>query len=510
MSRRSTLVCLSLLALAGCGTGSSEEGELFRVHAVTAPHRSTRAAWGPDGRLYVATLSGNLAAFAFDDAYEIRSVEHFSGLSGSEAPAILGLAFSPFDVGEPARLYVAHAALETRSGDCSESFVPFSGGISLLQGPDFDTPLPVVTGLPASGRAHGVNGLDFGPDGDLYVCVGGATNAGVPSCAIGGMPASPWSAAILRLAVGDPLFDGALRYTQRGTGTPILNQLEAAEADAVPAHGVTLWATGLRNAFDLVWTSDGSLFATDNGANAGDGDASLSPTESMPVPAAQDELLRIESDSYYGHPNRNRGRDVARENTFAANASGSGDFTPAMALFPPSTNGLDEYRSAALGAKYRGVLLAQQFSGATFAIRVDGAVAEVERLPIDLPALDVLAGPGGALIGVDFIRDRLRIAVPREPWGGVVAGTPTRALYDVFPSRGPEAGGGRFVLAGRGLGGAGEVRFGSQVATTTARRPTRIEGHFPAGVGGGMVDVGVTFSDGVVVLPNAFSYLSAP
>lgn len=38
----------------------------------------------------------------------------------------------------------------------------------------------VVSNLPVSDHDHGINGLEFGDKGELYILVGGNTNAGVP------------------------------------------------------------------------------------------------------------------------------------------------------------------------------------------------------------------------------------------------------------------------------------------------------------------------------------------
>ena len=59
-----------------------------------------------------------------------------------------------------------------------------------------------------------------------------------------------------------------------------------------------------------------------------------------------------------------------------------------------------------------GTLIAQQFSGDTFVITLaaDGlSVLNNATLPVNLPSLDILAGPGGVLFGIDFIGNALRL-----------------------------------------------------------------------------------------------------
>jgi hypothetical protein len=57
-------------------------------------------------------------------------------------------------------------------------------------GPAFATAVPIITGLPVPNLDHSVNGLEFDFQGDLYIAVGGNTNAGVPQCGMGGLPES--------------------------------------------------------------------------------------------------------------------------------------------------------------------------------------------------------------------------------------------------------------------------------------------------------------------------------
>lgn len=57
--------------------------------------------------------------------------------------------------------------------------VNYNGKVSALSGPTLGTVTDIVTGLPVSDHDHGINGLEFDDFGNLYVQVGGNTNAGV-------------------------------------------------------------------------------------------------------------------------------------------------------------------------------------------------------------------------------------------------------------------------------------------------------------------------------------------
>lgn len=111
-------------------------------------------------------------------------------------------------------------------------------------------PLTLAADLPAYGL-HQNNGLALGPDGRIYLGMGTQTNA-------------------------DPKREDRLN----GTILAIDPQSKA----------VTVFATGLRNPFDLAFSPSGDLFATDNGM-----DPPL-------VKEAPEELLRVQEGSFHGHP----------------------------------------------------------------------------------------------------------------------------------------------------------------------------------------------------------------
>jgi hypothetical protein len=112
-------------------------------------------------------------------------------------------------------------------------------------------------------------------DGWLYLAIGGFTNAGLPSEQLFYGEEQPFSSAILQI------------------NPNTLNQY-------------TRFATGFRNPYDLVWHStNGQLYATDNGANANFGNAGCTAPGFNP-PTTNDELNRIVQGGYYGHPNFTR------------------------------------------------------------------------------------------------------------------------------------------------------------------------------------------------------------
>ena len=287
--------------------------------AVTSP---TQAAWGPDGRLYVATVNGDIVIYTFNDDYVITDVQTVTAVSPLTNTNILGIAFNPFDPPSPVKIYVAHSLLFANGGACFTGFSPYSGQISVLQGPNF-TVDPLVTGLPVSNHDHGINGMAFDAVGDLLVAVGGTTNAGVAGdCQIGALPESPLSAAVLKVRLTAPGFNGAVQYLFTPGAPPCTpnndpnDQVCGATVDVAPGVDVLVHAPGLRNMFDLLWHTNGQLYGVDNGPNGGFGPASTSATTQSSDPTQPDEVLALVEGHYYGHPNRNRGRDHPRENVY--------------------------------------------------------------------------------------------------------------------------------------------------------------------------------------------------
>jgi hypothetical protein len=77
---------------------------------------------------------------------------------------------------------------------------------------------------------------------------------------------------------------------------------------------LTLYATGIRSDFDLLWHRNGYLYSGLNGAAAGGG-TPAGPNDHPPAidvvsETTNDLLLKIVKDGFYGHPNPARGQFV--------------------------------------------------------------------------------------------------------------------------------------------------------------------------------------------------------
>lgn len=475
----------------------------------TSLSQPTCAEWGPDGRLYVGTLSGEVHAIAFDDAYVATSVSRYTGVSALPNHHVLGLAFSPWDVAGPVRAYVAHGHLYQNGGTTFQGPSYYSGQVSLLAGPAFDAPAPVVRGLPTSNHDHGVNGLAFDENGDLLICVGGNTNAGVRHPNLGDLPESPLSGAIVKARLSVPGFVGDVRYVHQASGAFDEDQVHGEMVALAPGLAVHAHAAGLRNPYDLVVTTRGDVYATDNGPNHGFGPASSGPTTQANDPETADGLERIEFGAYHGHANRARGHGEPREAVFRGSDAPSvpGEHVAPMAILPSSSDGIVEYRATAFRSAMRGQLLVQKWNDWLRRVELspDGrSVLGIAPL-VPLNALDVVTGPGGAVLGVDYSGNRVQALLPDDAGAGALE------AYDVTPWRGPASGGTRFVVGGKGFGTLANtsVTIGGKTATLSSVTPTRIVGTTPANpdAAGTALNLTVGVGGSFASVTQAFRYL---
>jgi hypothetical protein len=468
----------------------------------------TKGAWGPDGRFYVTSVMGTITALTFDEDYNVVNTQVITALQGTSNNNILGVAFNPFDPPEPVRLYVSHNQLFANGGGCFSGFSPYSGQVSRLEGPNFNTFTPVITGLPVSNHDHGVNDLEFDNNGDLFITVGSNTNAGVADCSIGGLAESPFSAAILKAQLSKPNFNGEILY-YNGSGQLSMNQAAGGTANVGAGIDISVWAPGVRNDYDIVYTTDERIYGVDNGADPPYGPVSTGPNSQGGLPNDPEELYRYFENAYYGHPNRNRGRFDNRQNVYyASGQSGGGVAVTKLDTFGYSTNGMTEYRANNFSGSMRGELIAQIWNSNTFRIKLsaDGnSVQQKNLLPVSLNSLSIATGPAGFIVGVDYTNNQIVVADPTDPPVSAVT------IYDIFPWRGPTTGGTSFVLSGQNFGTLQNtsVLIGGIPATITSVTGRRIKGFIPARPNApeGMLTVTVQVGSNVGFISNAFRYI---
>jgi hypothetical protein len=193
----------------------------------------------------------------------------------------------------------------------------WDGRLTKLSGNNLQVAQDVLINLPRSAKDHVTNSIAFGPDGGLYFTQGSTSAMGRADQTWSNRSEHLLSAAVLRLDVSKL---GALPLnvkTAEGGGT---YNPYAANAP------LTIYASGVRNAYDLVWHSNGNLYVATNGSAAGGNtpasvNGTLRPdgsTYNGPVIPAltnvqqtqKDFLFRVVRGGYYGHPNPLRGEYV--------------------------------------------------------------------------------------------------------------------------------------------------------------------------------------------------------
>lgn len=376
-------------------SGTGIPGVAFTQEQTVAKNKMyTSITTGPDGRLYAATLNGFL--FRYDMAADgtlsnEQQINTVRAMNDNTNRTIIGLAFDPASTADNLILWVTDNYMYVGNANVPD----WSSKIDRLTGANLENGQTVVTNLPRSAHDHEANSLAFGPDGKLYFPMGSNTGMGYPDVAWGNRAEVQLSGAILRL---DPsalpgqlpldvkTADGGGSYDPRASSAPL-----------------TIYATGVRNAYDLVWASNGKLYAPTNGSAAGanipsvpgtlpascanriDASANGPYTYSGPTfgtifgnPGAQTDFIhKITPGGYYGHPNPSRcefisyggnptsGADPWQEGQYPVGVQPDRNFRAGDiydAGLHASANGSVEYRSNAFGGKLKGKLLVVRYS----------------------------------------------------------------------------------------------------------------------------------------------------
>lgn len=300
---------------------------------------------GPDGKLYVTEMLGDVHRITLDENNQVvldEVIETVTNDFGGDRLA-LGIAIDPLSTPSNVIVWVNHSSGSIYQGEAN------SGVVSRLSGPNLENIENVITGIPRAIANHGPNSAKFGPDGRLYIAVGGSTGAGAPNDAeteFSTRPEQPLSAALLVADVYDPTFQGdCASWVDDVNGTA--DKVIPATCDVAP------YATGLRNLYDFVFHSNGQIYGPDNGlgvtgtipASATPDCSGLVPYSSAYDPGEQaDPLVRIIEGQYYGHPNPSRDECVFKDGTFQG--------VPPLPNYEPPMAPMGNHKSANGTAEY--------------------------------------------------------------------------------------------------------------------------------------------------------------
>ncbi len=470
--------------------------------ATTSP---TVAQMGPDGRLYVADGDGKVQALTLDPVTkQVTAVQLVA--SAAALQEVYGIAFDPTDASSPPTVYVTNTVAGLPPDPTNPSTFP--GKVTRISGPAYATLTDIITGLPISKAAHEANGLAFGPDGRLYIAQGSSTNAGIvnpapnPGFPLFLYPDTPVSGAVLVADIKAPGFNGNITYSP----------MDATNGSIVKTGGdVSVFAPGFRNPYGLVWHSNGRLYATDNGPNAGYGGPSTSCSNpSVGDATGLDELNVVEAGNYYGHANRNRGAADARQCVYHYGTDpGTVDYTsPIEANLPASSDGMVEYKSSKFAGQMQGDLLYAAWVDSQLhrvKLSADGrSVVSDTTLATGLQnALSVAADADGTIYVAEYGANKITFLKPDE--SAVSAITVTA----ISPNAGPIAGAQPVSISGTNFTTAADttVTIGGQAAASVVvQNSTTITALTPPNTSG-LKGVTVTNSVGAATLANAYNYV---
>ena len=355
----------------------NEEVQFDRIELKNTIDHHTSLTVGPDGKLYACTLDGRIKRFTIKADGTLANPQIIYSLqdaSGKRVPRLtIGLAFDPASTPKNLIAWITHSSFTFADGP------DWDGKLTRLSGANLEEVQDVLYHLPRSAKDHLTNSISFGPDKALYFCQGSNTAMGGPDSTWANRQEHLLSAAVLRLDLNKiksfplPL---DVKTEQGGKYNPY-----------APDAPLTIYATGIRNAYDLVWHSNGELYVTSNGSGAGgntpgsvagtqrpDGRSYTGPKipAITKVPEDQkDYLLRVVKGGYYGHPNPSRGEyvmnggnptpnhDPAQFNQYPVGVQPDANWRGYAFEFPVhnSPNGIIEYKGQAFNGQLKGKIL---------------------------------------------------------------------------------------------------------------------------------------------------------
>ncbi|HYO06027.1 MAG TPA: T9SS type A sorting domain-containing protein, partial [Phototrophicaceae bacterium] len=297
--------------------------------------------------------------------------------NGGTKRLAVGFAFDPSATATNLIAWVTHSTYVFLNGP------DWDGKLTKLSGSSLQNVQDVLINLPRSVKDHLTNSIAFGPDGALYFTQGSNSAMGRADQTWGNRSEHLLSGAVLRLDVSK-------------LGTLPLNVKTSESGGTYNPYNLnaplTIYASGVRNAYDLVWHSNGSLYVPTNGSAAGGNtpasvNGTLRPngtTYNGPsVPSLtnvqqtqKDFLFRVLKGGYYGHPNALRGEYVLN----GGNPT-SGTDKAQVSAYPVGTkpdanwrgyafdfqnnvspNGAIEYKSSVFNGALKGKLLVVRYS----------------------------------------------------------------------------------------------------------------------------------------------------
>lgn len=366
--------------------GISDSSVQFTKSTVYQGSAISSLAIAPDSRLYATTLDGKILRWDIDSSGNLENLQTYTPAELNNR-AIIGAAFEP-NTSDQLNLWISNN--DPLYPQPANDFTGKISKITIESGSDFNASIQdYITGLPRSGKDHLSNSLAFGPDDKLYLTQGSNTATGNPDPTWYNRPERLLSAAVLQIdPTQTPPPEGFNVQTENYTNSQGVTTIGNYNPDAADAP-VKVFATGVRNAYDLVWHSNGKLYVPTNGTAAGGNtpDDPTTPTNEAltNVGTQNDYLFKIEPDGggYYGHPNPLRQEyilnggspssevdmaEVVAKDRYSGYSEGTlpdPDYQGAAFDFGRnrSPNGIIEYKSDTFNGALKNKLLVVEYSG---------------------------------------------------------------------------------------------------------------------------------------------------
>jgi fibronectin type 3 domain-containing protein len=359
-------------------------------------------AFGPDGKLYANSIGQGLWRFPVNADGTLGTGQNL----GYEGVAQIGLLFDKSATADNLKLWVTRT-----SANFSEQG-QWVSSIHLLSGPNLATDRAIFTSLPRSLSDHLTNSMVYGPDGKIYFQQGSNQASGDLDNAWGQRGEQLLTAATLFF---DPAHPQVQTAANGGAAIDVKTAQGGTYSPYAPNAPLKIYATGIRNAYDLVWHSNGHLYVATNGTAGGantpgvtaNANGTFTRTAAPGIPGfstvngqdvtsqcvrrgytggtvpptgnigtQRDLLFDVVQGGYYGHPNPERCEWVL--NAGAGNAqfpvvgptkypAGTNPDPNYRGIaydfeFNKSPNGTIEYRSNAFGGQLKGRLMVVRFS----------------------------------------------------------------------------------------------------------------------------------------------------
>jgi hypothetical protein len=344
---------------------------------------------GPDGKLYAAGVTGNIYRWQILADGTLGTMETITSLRDANGGnrLLIGLTFDPSSTANNLVVWATHTYFAFSNAP------DFTGKLTRLSGTNLQNVQDYLINLPRSAVDHVTNQSAFGPDGALYFMQGSVSAMGAPDAAWAFRNEHLLNAAVLR-------FDPSL-WNATVNGPLDVNTEDADPYDPfAPGAPLTIYASGIRNAYDLVWASNGFLYVPTNGSAAGGntpGTPTIPPGGLLPridsatngpytgptVPALSnvstqhDWLFRVVQNGYYGHPNPTRNEFVLNGGNPTSGADPAQVSEYPVGTLPDrnwkgfafdfglnySPDGVIQYKYGGFGGALVGKLLVVRFSG---------------------------------------------------------------------------------------------------------------------------------------------------